>query len=100
MTAARARARHRHPDGRLRGARRGSFLSQVMMTVSLLGVSLPTFLIGILLILVFAVPRLAAELRPRRHRRASAGLDHRLPHTDGLKHLCCRRSRWRSSSSR
>ena len=29
--------------------------SQAMMTVSLLGVSLPTFLIGILLILVFAV---------------------------------------------
>jgi peptide/nickel transport system permease protein len=30
-------------------------MSQVFMTVSLLGVSLPTFLIGILLILVFAV---------------------------------------------
>ena len=35
--------------------RRGTFLSQVFLTVSLLGVSLPTFLIGILLILVFAV---------------------------------------------
>ncbi len=35
--------------------RRGNFLSQVLMTFSLLGVSLPTFLIGILLILVFAV---------------------------------------------
>ena len=35
--------------------RRGTFLSQAMMTLSLLGVSLPTFLIGILLILVFAV---------------------------------------------
>ena len=35
--------------------RRGTFLSQLFMTVSLLGVSLPTFLIGILLILVFAV---------------------------------------------
>jgi peptide/nickel transport system permease protein len=35
--------------------RRGSFMSQVLMTLSLLGVSLPTFLIGILLILVFAV---------------------------------------------
>ena len=34
---------------------RGTFLSQVFMTFSLLGVSLPTFLIGILLILVFAV---------------------------------------------
>jgi peptide/nickel transport system permease protein len=35
--------------------RRNSFLSQTLMTLSLLGVSLPTFLIGILLILVFAV---------------------------------------------
>ena len=35
--------------------KRGSFLSQVFMTLSLLGVSLPTFLIGILLILLFAV---------------------------------------------
>ena len=35
--------------------RRGNFLSQVFMTLSLLGVSLPPFLIGILLILVFAV---------------------------------------------
>lgn len=35
--------------------RRGSFLSQVFMLMSLLGVSLPTFLIGILLILIFSV---------------------------------------------
>jgi len=35
--------------------RRGTFTSQFFMAVSLLGVSLPTFLIGILLILVFAV---------------------------------------------
>ena len=35
--------------------RRGTFFSQTLMTLSLLGVSLPTFLIGILLILVFAV---------------------------------------------
>jgi peptide/nickel transport system permease protein len=35
--------------------KRGTFISQAMMTVSLIGVSLPTFLIGILLILVFAV---------------------------------------------
>jgi len=35
--------------------RRGRFGSQVAMTLSLLGVSLPTFLIGILLILIFAV---------------------------------------------
>ncbi len=43
------------PMGVYAALRRGSFLSQVFMTVSLLGVSLPTFLIGILLILLFAV---------------------------------------------
>jgi len=43
------------PMGVYAALRRGSFLSQIFMTVSLLGVSLPTFLIGILLILVFAV---------------------------------------------
>jgi peptide/nickel transport system permease protein len=35
--------------------RRRGFISQVLLTISLIGVSLPTFLIGILLILVFAV---------------------------------------------
>ena len=35
--------------------RRNTWLSQLMLAVSLIGVSLPTFLIGILLILVFAV---------------------------------------------
>ena len=35
--------------------RRGTFFSQALMTISLFGVSLPPFLIGILLILVFAV---------------------------------------------
>lgn len=35
--------------------RRGSVLSQLLMALSLLGVSLPSFLIGILLILMFAV---------------------------------------------
>src|SRR5438045_2657267 len=35
--------------------RRRSWLSQVLLAVSLIGVSLPTFLIGILLILVFSV---------------------------------------------
>jgi len=43
------------PMGVYAALRRGTFWSQVAMTVSLLGVSLPTFLIGILLILVFAV---------------------------------------------
>jgi peptide/nickel transport system permease protein len=43
------------PMGVYAALRRGTFLSQVFMTLSLVGVSLPTFLIGILLILVFAV---------------------------------------------
>ena len=43
------------PLGVYAALRRGSLGSQVAMTVSLLGVSLPTFLIGILLILVFSV---------------------------------------------
>jgi peptide/nickel transport system permease protein len=43
------------PLGVFAALRRGTFASQVAMTVSLLGVSLPTFLIGILLILIFAV---------------------------------------------
>ena len=43
------------PMGVYAALRRGTFMSQLLMMVSLLGVSLPTFLIGILLILVFAV---------------------------------------------
>ncbi len=43
------------PMGVYAALRRGSFASQVLMTISLLGVSLPSFLIGILLILLFAV---------------------------------------------
>ncbi|HYP82295.1 ABC transporter permease [Variovorax sp.] len=43
------------PMGVYAALRRGSFMSQVAMSLSLLGVSLPTFLIGILLILVFSV---------------------------------------------
>ena len=43
------------PMGVYAALKRGTFVSQLLMTVSLLGVSLPTFLIGILLILVFAV---------------------------------------------
>lgn len=43
------------PMGVYAALKRGSVLSQLMMTVSLLGVSLPTFLIGILLILLFSV---------------------------------------------
>jgi peptide/nickel transport system permease protein len=43
------------PMGVYTALRRGSFMSQLFMGISLLGVSLPTFLIGILLILVFSV---------------------------------------------
>jgi len=43
------------PMGVYAALRRGTFLSQLMMTLSLIGVSLPVFLIGILLILFFAV---------------------------------------------
>ena len=43
------------PMGVYAALKRGTFLSQVFMTASLLGVSLPTFLIGILLILIFSV---------------------------------------------
>jgi peptide/nickel transport system permease protein len=42
------------PMGVYAALRRGTVTSQVLMTFSLLGVSLPTFLIGILLILLFA----------------------------------------------
>jgi peptide/nickel transport system permease protein len=43
------------PMGVYAALKRGNFWAQALMTFSLLGVSLPTFLIGILLILVFAV---------------------------------------------
>ena len=43
------------PMGVYTALRRGSWFSHLLLAVSLAGVSLPTFLIGILLILVFAV---------------------------------------------
>ena len=43
------------PMGVYAALRRGTVMSQLFMTVSLLGVSLPPFLVGILLILLFAV---------------------------------------------
>jgi peptide/nickel transport system permease protein len=43
------------PLGVYAALKRGGFGSQLVMTASLLGVSLPTFLIGILLILIFSV---------------------------------------------
>jgi peptide/nickel transport system permease protein len=43
------------PMGVYAALKRGTVMSQVFMAISLLGVALPTFLIGILLILIFAV---------------------------------------------
>ncbi|HWK47284.1 MAG TPA: ABC transporter permease [Stellaceae bacterium] len=43
------------PMGVYTGLHREGFIARTMMAVSLIGVSLPTFLIGILLILIFAV---------------------------------------------
>jgi peptide/nickel transport system permease protein len=43
------------PLGVYTALRRGTFMSQTVLAGSLLGVSLPTFLIGIILILIFAV---------------------------------------------
>src|SRR5271170_4023689 len=43
------------PMGIYTGMHRSSWRSQAMLAISLVGVSLPTFLIGILLILIFAV---------------------------------------------
>ena len=45
----------RHPDGRLFGAEARQLLAEVFQAVSLIGISLPTFLIGILLIYLFSV---------------------------------------------
>ncbi len=62
------------PAGVYTALKRQSWFAQVLLAVSLIGVSLPTFLIGILLILVFAVrARLAAVVRPRRDGCARAG---------------------------
>ncbi|RXV59441.1 ABC transporter permease [Roseovarius sp. A46] len=43
------------PMGVYTGIYRDSWLSQIFMTLSLIGISLPTFLVGILLIFLFAV---------------------------------------------
>ena len=61
------------PMGVYTALKRGNFLAQALMTVSLLGVSLPTFLIGILLILLFAVM------------------------LEGAAHLSAAATRWRSA---
>ena len=61
------------PMGVYTGIHRDSWLSKVFLTVSLIGISLPTFLIGILLIYVFCrVAQRAAVVRPRRGGAARA----------------------------
>jgi peptide/nickel transport system permease protein len=75
------------PLGVYTALRRGSFGSQVWMTLSLIGVSLPTFLIGILLILVFAVIFKVLPSFGRGDTVTVAGWSTGLLTLDGWKHL-------------
>jgi peptide/nickel transport system permease protein len=75
------------PMGVYAALRRGSFASQAMMTLSLLGVSLPTFLIGILLILLFAVTLKWLPSFGRGEVVALGAWTSGLLTLDGLKHL-------------
>jgi peptide/nickel transport system permease protein len=75
------------PMGVYAALRRGSVLSQLMMTLSLVGVSLPTFLIGILLILVFAVMLKVLPSFGRGEVIALGPWTTGLLTVDGLKHL-------------
>ena len=75
------------PMGVYAALRRSTFLSQAMMTASLLGVSLPTFLIGILLILLFAVTLKWLPSFGRGEVTALGAWSTGLLTLDGLKHL-------------
>jgi len=75
------------PLGVYAALKRGSFMSQVVMTGSLLGVSLPNFLIGILLILVFAVQLKWLPSFGRGDVVSFGNLSTGLFTIDGLKHL-------------
>jgi len=75
------------PMGVFAALKRVSFLSQVLMTVSLLGVSLPTFLIGILLILVFASTLQWLPSFQRGEVVSLGGWDTGLLTLDGWRHL-------------
>ena len=75
------------PLGVYAALRRGTFLSQAVMTGSLLGVSLPNFLIGILLILVFAVMLKWLPSFGRGDVVALGPFTTGLLTVDGLKHL-------------
>ena len=75
------------PMGVYAALRRGNFMAQAMMTFSLLGVSLPTFLIGILLILVFAVTLKVLPSFGRGEVVSLGGWTTGFLTVDGLKHL-------------
>jgi peptide/nickel transport system permease protein len=75
------------PMGVYTALRRGTFGAQVWMTLSLIGVSLPTFLIGILLILVFAVIFKVLPSFGRGDVVTVAGWSTGLLTADGWKHL-------------
>ena len=75
------------PLGVYAALKRGGVLSQLVMTGSLLGVSLPNFLIGILLILVFAVLLKWLPSFGRGEVVALGPLTTGLLTVDGLRHL-------------
>jgi peptide/nickel transport system permease protein len=75
------------PLGVYTALRRGSFWSQIAMTGSLLGVSLPNFLIGILLILAFAVQLHWLPSFGRGDTVALGAWTSGLLTADGLRHL-------------
>ncbi|WP_088283226.1 ABC transporter permease [Ideonella sp. A 288] len=75
------------PLGVYAALRRGTFMSQVVMTGSLLGVSLPNFLIGILFILLFAVTLKWLPSFGRGEVVAIGPFTTGLLTVDGLKHL-------------
>jgi peptide/nickel transport system permease protein len=75
------------PLGVYAAIRRGTWGSQVVLVLSLIGVSLPTFLIGILLILVFAVLLKWLPSFGRGEVVAFGAWTTGLLTVDGLKHL-------------
>jgi peptide/nickel transport system permease protein len=75
------------PMGVYAALKRGNFWSQALMTFSLLGVSLPTFLIGILLILLFAVTLKVLPSFGRGDTVAIGAWTSGLLTADGWKHL-------------
>jgi peptide/nickel transport system permease protein len=75
------------PMGVYAALKRGNFMAQALMTFSLLGVSLPTFLIGILLILFFAVMLKVLPSFGRGETVAIGAWTSGLLTQDGWKHL-------------